>query len=140
MVFKTLEAHKLYIPPAYFIPFVFLDMFYFQSEFNVFLYIPPGKKRIALQHNAPVLIWPFNVLVINIDGPGTWTVQPGDNIQQGGFAAAGRSDYGKEFSIPYLKIDIPYGGKIKRILAPLALNDKIFMNPVNNYFGIFMRP
>src|SRR5258708_1013900 len=73
-------------------------MLHLQAEFDVALHCLPGEQRILLKHHAAIGAGTIDRFAIDGDAALGRLEEACDCIEQGGFAAAGRSDDRNEFS------------------------------------------
>ena len=87
----------------------------FQAILHILTDRQMGKDGIALEHHADV---PFlgryiiDDLVVKLNGSPFYAVKSGNHAQQGGFAASGWSQQGKEFTIFYIGGQVRYNGQV----------------------------
>ena len=76
-----------------------------QAETDVLLHRQPRKERVALEHHAPVRAGAAHGRAFQQRLAFGGKVQPRNDAQQGGFAAAGRAEDGDEVVFAHLQVD-----------------------------------
>src|SRR5258708_20211143 len=74
-------------------------MLHLQAEFDVALHCLPGEQRILLKHHTAIGAGTIDHFAIDGDAALGRLEEARDRIEQGGFAAAGRSNDRTEFSV-----------------------------------------
>src|SRR5713101_2383698 len=67
--------------------------------------VEPRKERVLLEHHQPVGSGLQNRLTFQENFAGGGRLESGDQIQQGGFAAAGRAEENHKLTLNHLEID-----------------------------------
>ena len=67
-----------------------------QAEHNVLKHRQPGEQRILLEHDTALDAGALNLFAVHINRAGSRLQQAGNDVQQGGFTAAGRTDHTDE--------------------------------------------
>ena len=92
-----------------------------QAEADILPHRHVRKNRIVLEyHRQPALAWrqPGNVAAADRYAAGGLRLQPGDDPQQSGLAAARRTEQGQKLSVRNLEVDT-----LQRDKAPERLGD-----------------
>src|ERR1700742_3124402 len=78
----------------------------FKRKGDVVEYGAPGKSGLLLKHHADRGMRPLDRLAPDRDAAPIAAEQAADNVEQRGFAAAGRSDHSKKLAGPHGEGDI----------------------------------
>ena len=79
-----------------------------QAEGDVFEDVQIGIERVVLEHHGDVAVAgprPRDILAADLDRAVARLLKPGDGAQQGGLAAARRTDQHGEFARWHLEVD-----------------------------------
>ncbi len=123
LVLKALEADHLDKAACHLQALGLGNALHLQAEGDVVYHREPGEKRVLLEHHAAVRIDLVDLAAVDDDAPGRGLVKTGDEVEQGGFAAARGAQQHDEFALFNLQIDA-----IERLEITVVLGNALHRN------------